>query len=59
MGRERLRSLRARHAELDARLSIEMARPAPDPTAIRTIKRQKLQIKDELSRWQEHRMMSV
>ncbi|MCU0882089.1 MAG: YdcH family protein [Hyphomonadaceae bacterium] len=59
MGRERLRSLRARHAELDARLSIELARPAPDATAIRALKRQKLLIKDELSRWEEARMISA
>jgi hypothetical protein len=59
MGRERLRALRARHAQLDARLSIEIARPVPDTAAVRSLKRQKLAIKDELSRWQDARMIQA
>lgn len=52
MGRERLRALRARHTELEARLQIEQRRPVPDPIAVRALKRQKLAIKDELTAWQ-------
>lgn len=42
----RLESLRARHAELDEEIRKEMARPLPDELKIRSLKRQKLQVKD-------------
>lgn len=43
-------ALETKHAGLDARLRSEMARPAPDAAMIQDIKKQKLRIKEELSR---------
>ncbi|HEU4820766.1 MAG TPA: DUF465 domain-containing protein [Qipengyuania sp.] len=43
-------ALQTKHAGLDARLRAEMARPAPDATMIQDIKKQKLKIKEEISR---------
>lgn len=43
-------ALQSKHAGLDARLRAEMARPAPDATMIQDIKKQKLKIKEEISR---------
>lgn len=43
-------ALQSKHAGLDARLRTEMARPAPDPAMVQDIKRQKLRIKEEISR---------
>jgi hypothetical protein len=51
MGRDaRLDALRSRHSELEARLESESSRPLPDNSLIATLKRQKLAIKDEMSR---------
>jgi hypothetical protein len=43
-------ALRTRHAGLEARLRKEQSRPAPDDGMIKQIKRQKLQLKEEISR---------
>lgn len=43
-------ALQVKHAGLDARLRAEMARPAPDAGLVKDIKKQKLRIKEEISR---------
>ena len=43
-------ALQAKHAGLDARIQSELQRPAPDLIAVAAYKRQKLRLKDELSR---------
>jgi hypothetical protein len=43
-------ALESRHARLDTRLAAETARPAPDAAVIARLKREKLRVKDELSR---------
>lgn len=47
---DRISVLRAKHAELEARLERETGRPLPDDIVIHDIKREKLAIKDELAR---------
>jgi len=42
-------ALHAKHAGLEARLKDETARPVPDSMLIATLKKQKLQIKQELA----------
>lgn len=42
-------ALRARHAELEARLDEEQGHAHPDDTVIAELKKQKLRIKDELA----------
>lgn len=46
----RIESLRSKHAELDAVLDLESRRPLPDEKLIIALKRQKLRIKDEITR---------
>ena len=41
--------LRAKHADLEAKLEDELRRPIPDEVAMSKIKRQKLRIKDQIS----------
>jgi hypothetical protein len=43
-------ALQTKHAGLDARLRQEMARPAPDTAMVADIKKQKLRLKEEISR---------
>lgn len=51
MGRDaRLDALHVRHSELDSLLQNESSRPLPDSNLIVTLKRQKLAIKDEMTR---------
>lgn len=45
---ERIESLKTKHAEIDRRLSAETARPMPDESILLSLKRKKLQIKDEI-----------
>ncbi|GAO38259.1 hypothetical protein SCH01S_10_00690 [Sphingomonas changbaiensis NBRC 104936] len=45
-----LASLQAKHAGLEARIVSELQRPAPDPSALATMKKQKLRLKDEMAR---------
>ncbi len=46
---DRLVSLKTKHAALDQAIDEESARPAPDDIAIHGLKKQKLQIKDEIA----------
>ena len=43
-------ALQAKHAGLEARLRDELNRPAPDNGILQTLKKQKLRIKEALSR---------
>jgi hypothetical protein len=43
-------ALVTRHAGLDARIADESRRPSPDPIVIASLKKQKLKIKEALSR---------
>lgn len=45
-----IKSLQTKHAELEASLSEEIARPNPDFYIVKDIKKQKLIIKEEISR---------
>ena len=47
---DQVESLKARHAELEAALVAETARPMPDTAAIADLKKRKLLIKDELAK---------
>lgn len=47
---DRIASLRAKHRELELQLSRESRRPLPDDAIIMTIKKQKLRLKDEITR---------
>jgi hypothetical protein len=40
----------AKHAGLEAKISAELARPAPDDALLHELKKQKLRLKDELAR---------
>jgi hypothetical protein len=42
-------ALHAKHAGLEARIRDEILRPAPDNLLVATLKKQKLQIKQELA----------
>ncbi|WP_150495236.1 YdcH family protein [Roseibium aquae] len=46
----RLKALQSRHASLEARLQREQKRPAPDLFHVRTLKKFKLRIRDEIKR---------
>ena len=53
MSREdRIETLKARHRDIDNRLQQEIARPYPDETVLRTLKHEKLSLKDEIQRMQ-------
>jgi len=43
-------ALHAKHAGIEARLREELSRPAPDDGILQTLKKQKLRIKEALSR---------
>jgi hypothetical protein len=45
-----LAALQAKHAGLEARIDHELQRPAPDLAALASLKKQKLRIKDEMTR---------
>ena len=47
---ERLDSLKARHAGLEAQISEENKKPHPDDTTIHALKKEKLKVKDEIAR---------
>lgn len=47
---DRIRSLRSRHGDLEARLREENKRAWPDTGLVGQIKREKLKIKDEIDR---------
>ena len=41
-------ALKTKHATLDQAIAEEMRKPAPDDATIRTLKKQKLQLKQEM-----------
>lgn len=43
-------TLQTRHADLEKRLHQEQTRPMPDDAVIRTLKHEKLALKDEIQR---------
>jgi hypothetical protein len=45
-----IEALTAKHATLEQQLHTEQCRPSPDLSRISSIKRRKLEIKDEISR---------
>jgi hypothetical protein len=45
---DRVETLKAKHAAVDAALQTENTRPHPDETAIAALKRQKLLLKDKI-----------
>jgi len=47
---DRIDSLRTRHQALEAALKLECRRPHPDDTILAKIKKEKLRLKDEMSR---------
>ncbi|HEX7005937.1 MAG TPA: YdcH family protein [Alphaproteobacteria bacterium] len=49
MNQEHAAALRAKHANLEARIEDELKRPHPDEATVASLKRQKLRIKDELA----------
>jgi hypothetical protein len=50
MAEPHIEALRSKHAELDATIRTESARPQPDDALIHDLKRRKLRIKDEIAR---------
>lgn len=44
-----LAALQAKHAGLDARIVSEQQRPAPDISALASLKKEKLRLKDEMA----------
>lgn len=47
---QRIESLRKRHANIESQLDYESARPVPDTALTQQLKREKLLLKDEISR---------
>ncbi len=47
---DRILTLKSRHADLDKKLESEHSRPMPNEELIRTLKHEKLSLKDEMSR---------
>ncbi len=47
---DHIESLKTKHAELETLIAQETARPQPDNSMVAGLKKQKLRIKDELSR---------
>ena len=50
---DRITSLRTKHADLETQLDSETSRPQPNPDALRSLKHEKLVIKDEIERMQQ------
>lgn len=46
----RLQALQSRHSELEQRIMAELGRPRPDDATLRDLKRNKLQLKDQMER---------
>jgi hypothetical protein len=47
---DHVEALKAKHASLEHAINEEIARPLPDDDAICSLKKKKLQIKDEITR---------
>jgi len=43
-------ALESKHANLDRRISTELQRPLPDTVAVAALKKQKLKLKEEMTR---------
>jgi len=52
---QRIESLKARHAEIEAQLHTEESRPSQDEAKIQQLKKEKLTLKDEITRLEEER----
>ncbi len=50
----RIESLKGRHAQLETRISAEDHRPRPDTEALSRLKVEKLRLKEEMERLQQH-----
>ena len=50
----RVESLKARHADLEARIAEEDLRPRPDPQSLSKLKVEKLRLKEEMERLKGH-----
>lgn len=48
----RIAALRLRHRKIDERVSWEHGRPQPDIVVLKTLKRERLRLKDELHRYE-------
>lgn len=48
MDNAHISALGAKHAGLDAQISTELQRPAPDSTLVATLKKQKLKLKEAM-----------
>lgn len=51
--RQRIESLKTRHAEIEAQLHKEESRPSLDEAKVQHLKKEKLTIKDEIARLEE------
>jgi len=54
----RLVTLSERHAALEMRIAEEGGRPRPNETALATLKREKLRLKEEMERLKDGRTVS-
>jgi len=52
MAAAHLEALNARHASIDGQIAAEMTRPKPDTVRLGQLKRQKLKLKEEITREQ-------
>lgn len=52
MANAHLDALNARHAQIDGKIAAEMHRPIPDSTRVSELKREKLKLKEQISRTQ-------
>ncbi len=50
MATAHLEALNARHASIDGQIAAEMTRPKPDTVRLGQLKRQKLKLKEEMTR---------
>jgi hypothetical protein len=50
----RIDALKVKHQQIDDTLQSETSRPLPDDTAIASLKREKLRLKDEINRLTHH-----
>lgn len=50
MAKARIDALNARHASLEGMIAAEMLRPRPDSARVAQLKREKLKLKEEISR---------
>lgn len=50
MANPHLQTLNARHAQLDGLIAAEILRPAPDTVRIAQLKKEKLRLKEEMTR---------